>query len=827
MKNVRFTVMFAMLIMAVTTIKGVEPVKDPLNGERKVAIGVRLKVMQTNQYAGFIGGISANCHGGESELCKWEIGICGGNLVTIKNSTIYHHDIYWYLDPSFSGYKIGARHKLDSLSYFEIITLKNGNIALKSHLKNGKYISLSFNKSMGIYMFDAINDKVEDACQMQIEPYRYVTLGEPTHWYTTDIRPILTLCEPPKHIDYTLNADGEKEDLNVSRSSGFYSLFKDKSEKEISSSNTSTSDVNFAVEVSGGVSADKGLPILKDIKAEVSASASYMYKNHEEDINKNFKSVTTEEELKAVNGDFLVFNKSTIHIWSYPILGETQVETTEGKKGQLYYQVVVPEPDADNPHYLSGSVSEWYQPTHQNGNVFSYPWTQEQIRKFEITDTLNILSNPKTIATDNNEMSYYIEWNEATEREKSVNTSHKLAEESSIGVSFPVYDFGLSSKVKTSLDKSWESLSISNTKLTQSKGITIFKGPLSGAPFYAYEVHPLIYTKGKDKMPGVEAKMPMGAITLSYLVKFPDDFTSYLWWQKGYAGKPDIALNMPYQWRMTDETGNSWKFDSKSINFSMMKGLFVETKLGKRFFYSIEEGEPINVKFRVYNYSFCKAKNVLVRLEAQKSTDGKEWGKRFVVGVDTILTLQGFGNLDSHNNWEYASVTFDTKGKAGDYYRFWVVANPDNKIKELDDHGYKQKYSNNEGFFSIPLTIVAKPKDELKENSALFTKNYTATISPIEFSNINPTQGEIVSISTWVSVSGADVQPMIIYFYENTLDQKRKLFDMEVIPFIKNGGKYYVQIPYSTLGKSGKNQITVETQLQESVSNENAVLNVK
>ncbi len=828
MKNILFIALsFIVTMAAIHPVMGGGPGEtDPLNGERKVAVGVRFKVVQTGNYAGqFIGGI-AEATSPSSDLTKWEIGICGGNLITIMKDSDKKRKLYWYVDPDFQGYKVGVRARLDSLCYFEVIKLKNGNVALKSHVKNGKYVSIVFDKSLKINIFDAVRSEVDESCEMQIVPYRYVTLGEPQHWYTTDIRPILLLDEPPKHLDYTLNADGEPEELNVSRISGFYSSFKDIAEKEISSSNTSTTDANFGVKVDAGTDSDKGIPIAGGVKANVSASAGYLYNNHKEDIEKSYKTVSTQEQLKAVNSDFLVFNKSVIHIWSYPILEETNVETTDGKRGQLYYQVVVPEPDADNPHYLSGDVAEWYQPAHQNGNVFSYPWSQEQIRKFEKTDTLNLLSNPKSIATDNNEMSFYVEWNEATEKGKNVSTSHKLDTDESIGVSFLVKSVSVSPVVKTNFDKTWESLVTSNTKLTQSKGITVFKEPLVGASSYAYEVHPLIFTKsgGRTKDGGVQ--MPTGCIKLSYLVKFPDDYISHAWWEKNYGSKPDIALNLPFQWRMIDASGNSWKFDPKNINFFLMKGLFVEDSLVKRFFYTTYAGETVTVKFRVYNFSFCKTHNVPVRLEAQESTNGKDWGERFFVGVDTIPTLQAFGNYDSHNNWEYASVKFDTKGRGGKYYRFWAVVNPDNRIEEVAEHGYQQKYGNNEGFFPIPLTVVANSVENLKVGEDDFSTGYTATISPIEFSNVNPTQGETVSLATWVSVSGRDDQPVIVYFYENRPGEKRALFDMEVVPFIRDGGKYYVQVPYPTLGKKGPMEITAEVQSQESVATLQGTLNV-
>jgi hypothetical protein len=812
MKNeLRLIIPFILLLILYYPLTGADPgTTDPLKGERKVDVEVAIKMTQSGKYLGVMFGISADAPDYSSTMTHWEIGKCGGNLVTIKSTWGYVKTVpYWCVDPDDPDMAVGLQATINKSCYFEIIDLKDGKIAIRSQL-TGKYLSRVLYEKIektNVYMLVPSKDKIDATCEMQIIPIRTVTLGEPAHWYTTDIKPILILGEPPKHIDYIYNADGKKEEVNVSRTSGFYSSFKDMEKKEISSSNTHTSDSNFSVKVTAKTNADKSFPIIGGVKSDVSASAGYLYSNHKEEIEKDYKSVTTQEQLNAVNSDFLVFNKSAVHIWSYPIIGETDVKTTDGKKGQLYYQIVVPDPDTDNPYYLSGNVVEWYQPVHENGNIFSYPWSNEQVRNFEKSEKLNLLTDPKSIATDNNEMSFYVEWSAVAEKGKNVSSSHKLDTDESIGVSFLVKGVGESNTVKTHYDQTWKTLTTSNTKLTQSKGITIAKAPLPEASSYSYEVHPLIITKGTEKTKE-KIEMPTGGIKLLYLVKFPEDFTSYIWWQKNYSSKPDIAINLPCQWRMTDPSGKNWKYDREFINFYLMKGLFVKDSSGKRFFYTIEEGEPVRVNFRVYNYSFCEARNVLVRLEAQKSTNGEDWEERFVVGKDTIPSLRAFGNTDYKDNWKYASVDFNTTGKAGNYYRFWAVVNPDNKIEEISDHGYKEKYSNNEGYFPIPLTVVDKHEINFKNGVERFSNDCKISASPIKFSEQNPDHGDVIDLSTWISVQGFNAFPVIVYFYENKPDQTRTLFDMEVIPFIKDGGRFFVRIPYDTFEKKGDWEIT-------------------
>jgi len=815
-KNHTYFIIILLLLFfnsAFVSLAGIESSpKDPLKGERKIYVNKAFRLQQSKLYWGVcFGGIC--CSPNLTEFSYWKVENYGKNGYIIR-SLYYKEKPYLHVNPDAGpqAYCLGIQNKFDEQNcYFEKVPTNDGKFALKSKA-NGKYLAPVYDKLLKINILDAIKDEIDPSCIMEtiLIPGESETLGEPVHWYTMDIKPILVLGEPPKHIDYITDADGKKTELNVSRTSGFYSLFKDESQKEIDSSNTHTSDWNFGVEVSASTKESKGIPVVGSIKAEVSAGAGYSYNKHEEDINKDYKSVTTKEELKAVNSDFLVVNKSSFHIWSYPIIEETDIETTEGKKGPLFYQIVVPDPDINNPYYLSGTLAEWYQPIHQNGNVLSYPWSISQIQEFEKSKNLNLLTDPKSIATDNNEMSFYVGWKESTQTGKEVSSSHKFDTEESLGVSFEIKGVGGSGTVKTNYDQTWKTLTTSNTKLTQSKGITITKEPLMGAPFYAYEIHPMIYTKGSEKKEGSKIEIPTGEIKLSYLVNFPEDFTSYRWWKKYYSGKPDIALNLPCQWRMTDSSGKNWKFDKDSINFNLMKGLFVIDSSGERFFYTCEEGEPVKVQFRVYNLSFHEARNIAVRLKAQESSDGETWGERFLVGTYTIPFLPEFANTDNKNNWDYASVDFDTTGKAGKYYRFWVVVNPKNKIEELPDHGYKEKYSNNEGFFPIPLTIVQKQTNKTAKNNK--TKSTRISLSSLKVSDTKPKQGEQVTVSLWVGVQDADASQVMISFFKNRPQGKKELFDMEIIPHIKKGGRYYVQVPFNTLDQKGDWQISVTAQ---------------
>jgi hypothetical protein len=529
-----------------------------------------------------------------------------------------------------------------------------------------------------------------------------VILGNPTHLVVQEHKqPMLFLGEPPSHIDYI---NGEL--LNFSKRNDFYSQFQDETSTTISTSTTTTSDWNFGTKVSAKAGADFEIPVVGGVDVAVAASVGYSYNQHSEEMNQHLKTTTISELLSATNDDFLVYKQMDIDIYRYPVIGQT-VKTEDGKEGPLYVQISIP--GDVSILYPSGENVEWYQPLHENGNIFSYPWDKNQLKDFE--GGLNLLGGDAdhVFFTNINLLECAVNWTDVIDKGVEKSSSQTLEQDASITTSTKVWAADLKATVSEHYDHTWSKLTTVDNELSESRGVTIVKPVMDNE--HAYGFTPLIYTKGVDKK-GVDddTMIPTGTLKLSHLVDCKTSGVGDWWTGSVYQYKSDLALNLPHRWTTCD-SGQTWIFnedtDSAHIKYNKkMKGLWFLNTNGEQIGYSIKDGDQVTVRARIYNYSFLDVRqNVNVKLEAQETTDNLNWEDRVDIGTDTISTIYGFQNDLDKPNWEYAEVTFDTSGKTGKYYRFWVTVDPDNTITEIDGHDLGEDYSNNEGYFGIPLFV--------------------------------------------------------------------------------------------------------------------------
>lgn len=634
-----------------------------------------------------------------------------------------------------------------------------------------------------------------------------VALGEPDHLVIEGHRDFSAIiAEPPKHIDYIKDNTGSLGELNLSRKGGapgadpsFYTEYEQIKSTDVKTTDKSGTDSDWGVKTEVEVEKDFGIPKIEEVKTKIEASAGYDYNKNQEKWNSSYQSIEVATNLRAVNDDYLVYRTKDIHIWRYPVIGETQVQTKDDKKGQLYVQLTLPS-DIKTKN-IEGRTVEWYQPVHENGNIFSYPWDKGQIENLG-----EIKTDPMTWSTGSNDADSSVTWKNVTEDGLEVSTEKKVNVDASISVGGEILGADTKVTVKGHYDKTWSSLKSSETTNSKSNGIKMFKPSLDGN--YAYEFSPFIFENSK-----------IGVLQVGYTVD-PIISATSIWWSEvtepdkpvsGYGEKPDLALNLPNRWKSSDHI--EWEFNEGSYNLQMMKGLFFLDSDGNPFGYSIKEGDPVTVKARVYNYSFVDVVDeVEVKIEArarEKTSD--PWGDRFEVGTATIPSIEGSsikGFMKSSAsppapNWEYAEVTFDTTGKGGKYYQFWVTVDPDDKINELTGHDNEEEYENNEGYFGIPLYIEEASGSEASPSEGdLFHEE-------MFLSNDTPIEDEEVMVSSSISAVERDFRHVTVDFYDGDPDDGGKLFDLELIPYIAKNSSYMVSVPWNTHGKVGTQDIYV------------------
>ena len=631
-----------------------------------------------------------------------------------------------------------------------------------------------------------------------------VVLGEPVHWQIQNHLDFsAVIADPPKHIDYVKDNDGKWTVVNVSRvgasiesgNATFYTTYEYSDTEQITTTVRNTTAKDWGVKVSTEAGADFGIADIATINVNVTAGVDQTYDKRKETWNSSYKSKTVGTALHAVNDDYLVYTAKDIDIWRYPVIGE-EVTAKSGKKGPLYLQMTFPKDKKQR--FIGGRGVEWYQPVHENGNIFSYPYDTSQIPNFEAK---GLETKMQDYYADANQATHTVTWVNAGSEGREVSTEKKVAVDASVSVGGSIFDVDTSLTVDTHYDQTWGKLTSSETTNSQSKGISIYTTPLNDS--YIYQYTPLIFKN-----------MATGVLQVNHLVEplYAGTPAKTFWHDYNYGTLPDLALNLPWRWKSSDFV--SWTFDPDGANFEMMRGLFLQDSDGKPFGYSVKVKDdivtpkkPVTVKARVHNYSFVPATDVEVKFEAQKSSDNTTWGPLVSMGTVTIPEIQGFGNASKKATWEYAAVTVNTAGnplEVGYYYRFWVTVDPDNKIVERTGHDNGETYANNTGFFGIPLYI-----QEAGAEAGPTLLPADVVIDEASFSNDMPVEGEEVVISTWVAALGGDRRHVSVYFYEGHPDEGGKIFDVELIPYLKDDRPYRVRVPYKTGGKLGTHEIFI------------------
>jgi len=182
--------------------------------------------------------------------------------------------------------------------------------------------------------------------------------------------------------------------------------------------------------------------------------------------NFDVKDGDIDPEIMVYGNDYVDKKARRIDIYRYPVLGHT-AETDNGESGPLYYQVS--RPNGFENYKVSGRNVDWYQPVHQNGNILSYPWHEEQIEEIDS----KLIDQPGTFSTASNESTLYVCTSDEEETEESKSTTQQLHTSRSVSgsakVSLKGFEGETTNTVSNTYDRTWQSMQTSTTTLSKSK----------------------------------------------------------------------------------------------------------------------------------------------------------------------------------------------------------------------------------------------------------------------------------------------------------------------------------------------------------------------
>jgi hypothetical protein len=507
---------------------------------------------------------------------------------------------------------------------------------------------------------------------------RSLRLGAPTIVrIPAQTQPDLVLAIPPMHVDYiapndpTLAANNKDSggctnattpcvvNLSVvpseppSQGQGFASSFNFTSSANSSSKRSSTTSWGISTKTSVGASFsfNDGLENGKDsIKNTTKVG-------HDGTVKKTYGTYAgTTQSLSATTGlsDYLYFTQKAMNVYYYPVLGCDAAGASEcwvdGQKVPMYVQFSVP----DQVRYsdIDGLKQDWYQPVHEPGNVFSYPWSLAQLEA-RYTEQVNPLTGTATcMATGTSSSSYSTQWSSGHNQDSSSGSTSTFSNELSMstssgagiaGVDSANFNFSLDVAGSTSLN----TLNESSTSMSTSKAISV------NIPQFGYAAKCCDYAFGGYVFGLQNTKNPASEVACTadqtpdkdgcVAVNDPDNgkpidiagtgpmFVGFLadpissvnanntdlhcsgsdiWWQTVYT-KPDVAVNHPgrWNWNKAQQLATFVKADSTPIvednYFYLMKGFFIANK-GNTSGPSLAEAspsDPLTLTTRVYNYS--------------------------------------------------------------------------------------------------------------------------------------------------------------------------------------------------------------------------------
>ena len=525
-------------------------------------------------------------------------------------------------------------------------------------------------------------------------------LGAPIHLVIPSfMRANYVIQEPPKHLDYLFDENGDWQLVRVSRYREFYASF------EYGTSDTLTtihkSETNFDVGGSEQVSAKETLTggdpdiASANITLKEKEKLAYDYDSMKTEINGKYKEVTTEAMYNADRDDYLQIVFKWIDIWRYPIYGYKTPDNLNG-----FYEVVMPSSTTQTSNTWGLMTSDYYQPLHENGNLLSYPRISkdfpEDLGSFVVcdpdgsncNDLTQVMSKNTTFGWGDGSAKYSVEWGESSWSTDIKEHTHKLNFNTDFQVGFSATANEVAEKQKWyanidlsfHVNKSWSKTDITKNTIDTTELVTIYL-PSSGNLDQAYDFKPVVYST-KD-----------GTLKLAHAVDFEGEDTA-MWWQRNYKGQPDPALNLPrkFHWKAsTTDTKyvGKWYVAADRQSRSRMRRLFLlhnepKTADTDRLYVAASPtaGDILYVLTTVYNYSQDTATgDFKVRFSyADYNPDLYDQAPNLTtIGEVKVDSVDPLLHRDVYVKWDTTGLGGVQPGTAKSYV-IYVTVDPDNEV---------------------------------------------------------------------------------------------------------------------------------------------------
>jgi len=560
----------------------------------------------------------------------------------------------------------------------------------------------------------------------------------------------VVLGQPPKHVDYLRALGGM---VNVSMRDEFYAEFGQTNSisGEVKRQTKTDWSVGAGLKLSSGPpgdSDDKGLNSLKKSPASSTfeLSIDLEHRSVREDFQSSEATVSLTQTTGAVDDDVVWSKIQTTDFWRFPVQGgksEDRVDTESPLTEDAFMEVAIP--GVPLTAIGPGSLDDSYQPTHQPGNILTYPTitgdsqdvgslfdflgsyvpTAEDGSKecvpFEsdvngcIAMVNGVLSRVQTVLqgqtleagrfrTETNPVDIadvlqvggityqaLLEFSETVKEGNTVTNTDSIKGEFKVKLEHKGKRRKRELENKLSASASFENAAISENTLGAQTRIALHV-PSTILASRSYRIRPSF------------GFTPEGSLKVAYQVG--TDGAAATFWQQNYS-RPDAALNLPYR---IVRNGDAFELNT-DFSRNRMKGFFVRdgagvdplrpsATVGQLLSAAPLDGDLVQLEARVYNLSVATPlSDVVVRFSAQEYVNGALVGQPVTLGdagIDFIAYRGQYSDVaDGHTS--SAFLVWDTSGfgpASGQALKSWVIfvtVDPDDRIRDethelLDRH---------------------------------------------------------------------------------------------------------------------------------------------
>ncbi|MCF7936731.1 MAG: hypothetical protein K9L28_10370, partial [Synergistales bacterium] len=617
-----------------------------------------------------------------------------------------------------------------------------------------------------------------------------ITLGTPAKiTIKQDIRPMVIVQNPPKHLDYIEDDDGDDKAWNLTRLESFYTQF----EGTQSGSNIVKTSQRYASTFGKSTTLSEHMGVdLGFFKAEekMSATFSHVKKHVDKMSDAQFKGRTQSYSTTTKKGDELNYRRQEVVLWRYPVLGET-----DDQGNPIYYQVAVPTPSTQ--HTNIGRTQRWYQPPHVCGNILTYPWNKELLKAgyFNVAASADLLADPGVSGISGG-TTYDVKWTDTEKFKDGATTMVDNKTQTDMSASMSgMYDGifgGVSAKAHYTHDECFQHSRSNQNTVTESTGFSINAkdADFDDSGLFGYNFHPQVYSTD------------VGALLTTYMAGLIEDNRD--WWGERYGRHPNPALGLPHNWyehKVEHPTGRTlWKWAAGQPNFNELQGMFFYDG-GTKLDHILEQDihKTVTAKCRVYNLAIDYdgnengVQNLDVQFAHAKTKDPKQ-SELTTIGSDRI-SIGTWGEGDNPN-WTFAEVTWDISNLDQGAYYLHVTVDPLDKVTEMAHHDNGDSYSDNRGWFGpVAVYDFGSHQSESGALKTAVTRDLRELDGQIEISPDTTLVGRAVTAEADIENSGSSLALDVYATYVDTAPDgsETEIADLH-IPIIMPGESVRQQV---------------------------------